>query len=400
MSVTGTGTRTDPYVITTYADFQNLTQNVTSEPYIKLANAIDLNYTSWTKMWTRGNRPNAHVDMNGYGFYNVVVHGTNLVTQTTESHLFCCAEFYNGTIDVHSSPTDTLPTEDMSYYQMQLQSFQGNLTDTDTTFTKVKFTGMLNVGLTLYHTDGDPYTYKIKYYISMFRGMFNYCTFDMDINLSSSRYAYDVTTRDYELMPGEQTLFEPTMCQTIYNIYKYYINDYFFREDDLDFDMANCDINLRLKHLGCVCVYEGSDYSPVYMFKRRYSTGITIQNCRIRGSLECANMINLKGFLYKCRGDSGRLGDRKIYNTVVNFDFRRCSAPPITISFDGWDLIDTPDHESGTPELYLNNVINADYLRYRRLHGAVTCRNFTNCTTAEITNGNILRTKGFPVVNL
>ena len=168
MSTTGSGTKADPCIITTYSDFYTLTHNVGTERWIKLANNIDLNYATWDRMWTTtttSQRPKCHVDLNGYGFLHVVVPSVNVydVNNPKEAHIFCGYEWYNGTIDVHSDPDDLTPP-----LSIMANGFYGNITDSMTTFTNVKFTGYINIvpeWITLS---------KAIYYTTLFRGMFNY----------------------------------------------------------------------------------------------------------------------------------------------------------------------------------------------------------------------------------
>lgn len=372
MSTTGSGTKADPYVITTYSDFYTLTHNVGTERWIKLANNIDLNYATWDRMWTTtttSQRPKCHVDLNGYGFLHVVVPSVNVydVNNPKEAHIFCGYEWYNGTIDVHSDPDDLTPP-----LSIMANGFYGNITDSMTTFTNVKFTGYINIvpeWITLS---------KAIYYTTLFRGMFNYCVWNMDVNFSSCNQTDLWTTN----LSGTQAVFYPNYNQTI--------SDYKWITPD-QAGMCNCDVNIRAYDWG----YPYNNAQRCYLI-RPLSTGtIALYNNRFRGSMGSRAATDMKGWFLTSYATA--FNSDYLTNNVVSIDFRY-TIP--TLQYDcghvvPYDLVST---RSGYPTpVYDTNLFNTDYLRYVKLKRGLTANGFTGCTISEITYLHSLREKGLRV---
>lgn len=367
MSTTGSGTKADPYVITTYDDFYTLTHNIGTERWIKLANNIDLNYATWDVMWSgliASQQPKCHVDLNGYGFLHIVVPSVQIFKNSNyiDSYLFCGYEWYNGTIDVHSDPDDLTPPITPLYL-----GWHGSLTCSTTTYTNIKFTGYLNVVPTGRNNQLINETV-------VFRGMFNYCQFDMDVNFSSYVKEY-METR--QVTGTLQAVFRPSYNQTITDYLQVTPNQY---------QMMNCDVNIRVYNW-CYPDEYGAVHT-CYYFRYIADGTFSIYNNRFRGSMGSRLKESLAGWFMTSYATSNNRD--YIHNNVVSINFRNAKIPTDATT----DLVSS---RSGyqSPD-YQNNVFNTDYLSYVRLRHRLTANGFTGCSISEITNATRLQSKGFP----
>lgn len=364
MSITGTGTQADPYVVTTYDDLHNIFWNIgrtywsgSTAFYIELANDIDMNDRYWAAMIREGvspsNYPPAHINLNNHGIYNMRLPASTHVideggNRISGEYLFKCLSIENGTLNMHTDRTQYLLPDvagrdrTIAYYPL--------------TFKNVKFTGYIDVT--------QRYNINTGYYYDciLFQSRFYHCVFDNFVVNFSRR-----TMQTINPYGNRQAVFG---C------------DYIAYGDPIPFQY--CDFDLRIHNNTGVGAGGGT---PAHIFMITDSGEFHLYRCRIRGIMT-DNTASLNNFLLV----SSRY---VIEDCVVNIDFNGCK---IASTSQVQKIID--DNAPNMNHTISNCVVNSDYFRYINLHHKLSGGGLISCTSQEITTGNSLRSKGFPVTNI